>query len=109
MGCDYYTWVETVIVYKDLSGATHRFVERGPQEKHYDDLSDVDTDFRALPQTSQLVAEAIRAYGNKKMFTDTYWLCHYNGKLRIKDLCTANDIPFDSLVSVHKQLGGRER
>jgi hypothetical protein len=107
MGCDYYTWIETIIVYKDLSGAPCRFVDRGPTERHYEDFSSIDTDFKPLPVTGYILAEEIKGYGQKKMFMDNFWLCHYNGKMRIRDICDANEIPFDSLVEVYKQMNGR--
>jgi hypothetical protein len=107
MGCDYYTWIETIIVYKDLSGTVCRFVERGPTQRRYEDVGEIDTDFKLPPTTGQILADEIRTYSQKKMFMDNYWLCHYNGKMRIRELCTANEIPFDSLIEVYKQLGGR--
>ena len=107
MGCDYYTWIETIIVYKDLSGITCRFVERGPTQRCYENVEDIDTDFKALPTTGQILADEIRCYSQKKMFMDNYWVCHYNGKMRIRGLCMANEIPFDSLIEVYKQMGGR--
>jgi len=107
MGCDYYTWIETIIVYRDLSGATGRFVERGPAERCYEELDDIDTDFKVPPTTGQILAELIRVYGKKTMYTAGLWVCHYNGKMRIRELCATNAIPFDSLVEVFKQMGGR--
>jgi len=107
MGCDYYTWIETIIVYKDLSGVTCRFLERGPTERRYESVEDIDTDFKALPTTGQILADEIRAYSQKKMFMDNYWLCHYNGKMRIREICDKNGISFNSLVEVYKQMGGR--
>ena len=107
MGCDYYTWIETIIVYKDLSGTVCRFVERGPTQRRYEDVGEIDTDFKVPPNTGQILADEIRAYSQKKMFMDNYWLCHYNGKMRIRELCMANEILFDSLIEVYKQMGGR--
>jgi hypothetical protein len=107
MGCDYYTWIETIIVYKDLSGATCRFVERGPTERRYESVEDIDTDFKALPTTVQVLADTIRAYGKKTMHTAGFWVCHYNGKMRIREICDKNGISFNSLVEVYKQMSGR--
>ena len=107
MGCDYYTWIETIIVYKDLSGATCRFVERGPTKRCYESFEDIDTDFKALPTTGQFLADEIRAYGKKTLYTVGFWVCHYNGKMRIREICDKNGILFNSLVEVYKQMGGR--
>ena len=107
MGCDYYTWIETIIVYKDLSGGTCRFVERGPTERCYENIGDIDTDFKVPPTTGQILADEIRTYGKKLMHTAGLWVCHYNGKMRIQDICEKNEIPFGSLVEVYKQMGGR--
>ena len=107
MGCDYYTWIETIIVYKDLSGGTGRYVDRGASQRCYEELEDIDTDFKVPPTTGQILAEDIRVYGKKTMYTAGLWVCHYNGKMRIRELCEANKIPFDSLIEVYKQMGGR--
>ena len=107
MGCDYYTWIETIVVYKDLSGSLCRFVDQGAKKRCYEELDDIDTDFKPLPTTGQVLNEIIRVYGKKLMLTAGLWVCHYNGKMRICELCDANKIPFDSLVEVYKQLGGR--
>jgi len=107
MGCDYYTWIETILVYKDLSGTVCRFVQQGEKQRCYEELDDIDTDFKVPPTTGQLLAEEIRVYGKKVMFTAGFWVCHYNGKMRIRELCEANKIPFDSLTEVYKQMGGR--
>jgi len=107
MGCDYYTWIETIIVYKDLSGVVCRFVDRGTPQRCYEELDDIDTDFKPLPTTGQILNEEIRVYGKKTLFTAGMWVCHYNGKMRIRELCEAHKIPFDALVEVYKQMGGR--
>jgi len=107
MGCDYYTWIETIIVYKDLSGVVGQFVERSPIQRCYETVEDVDTDFKLPLTTSQILNEEIRIYGKKIMFTAGLWICHYNGKMRIRAICEVNGIPFDSLVEVYKQMGGR--
>jgi len=107
MGCDYYTWIETIIVYKDLSGATRRFVEQGEKQRCYEELDDIDTDFKVPPTTGQILAEEIRVYGKKIMFADGKWLCHLNGKNRIRDLCAAEKLPFDGIIEVFKQMDGR--
>ena len=109
MGCDYYTWIETIIVYKDLSGAMDQFVEHGPTERRYEyeTVEYIDTDFKLPPTTAQILADEIRFYGRKLMYTAGLWICHYNGKMRIREICEANEIPFNSLVEVYKQMGGR--
>ena len=109
MGCDYYTWIETIIVYKDLSGTLQYFVERGMMEKHYEDLSHIDTDFKLPPSPKQIIDEDIRIYGKKFLYTAGLWICHYNGKMRIYELCETNNIPINSLVEVYKKKNGRER
>jgi hypothetical protein len=107
MGCDYYTWIETIIVYKDLSGAVTRYVDRGVSQRCYEELDDIDTDFKLPPTTGQILAEEIRVYGKKPMHKAGMWVCHHNGKMRIQEICEKNGIPFDSLVEVYKQMGGR--
>lgn len=106
MGCDYYTWIETIIVYKDISGVIRKFIDKEERQKRYVYEDNTDTDFQSLPSIADQLNTEICDYGKKKMFMDTYWLCTYNGKSRIRELCEANEIPLTSLVEVYKQMQG---
>jgi hypothetical protein len=108
MGCDYYTWIETVIQYTDASGNQSEYKEK-PEfeeyERHYCFGSpDYDPDFDDPPE-DELVVQ-IRQYGVKTLYADGAWRCKESGKQRILEICCHHDIPVASLTRVFKQMDG---
>ena len=126
MGCDYYTWIETVIEYKDLSGNLRTYIDKPDFEQYernyeYNLGNTYDPDFEDRPENNEL-DQKILFYGVKVLFENGKWLCNENGKARImgilnKEFCdmsddeseeeTKNDkIPVESLVKVIKRMNG---
>ncbi len=108
MGCDYYTWVETVILYRDVSGNSCKFVDK-PEFEQYTRRycygpAGHDPDFDDPPE-GELERE-IREYGTKLLFNDGEWLCKEAGKTRIVTICAEEKIPVGQLVRVFKQMNG---
>ena len=109
MGCDYYTWIETVIQYTDASGNQREYIDKPAYEaydRHYC-FGEVgyDPDFDAPPGEDELMC-MIREYGVKTLYADRKWLCRDHGKQRILEICCHHDIPVGSLTRVFKLMNG---
>ena len=107
MGCDYYTWIETVILYRDASGNSCQYVDK-PAFEQYDrryrmGTGSYDPDFESPPDE---LDQAIRYYNTKLLFNDGEWLCNETGKARVIVICDKQKIPVAELVRVYKQMNG---
>jgi hypothetical protein len=115
MGCDYYTWIETVIEYKDVSGNLCKYIEQPEFEEYerhyiysYEETS-YDPDFEDPPPKRNHLQEKINEFGVKVLFENNLWKCNENGKRRIIELLEENKIPFESITKVYKCMNGRWR
>jgi hypothetical protein len=107
MGCDYYTWIETVVEYRDTSGVLMTYIDKPEFEQFkrnyvYDDGC-YDPDFEWPP--NQLTVD-IAYYGKKVLYENEIWLCIESGKQRILTLCYSQNIPIDRLETVYKVMNG---
>ncbi len=109
MGCDYYTWLETIIEWKDLSGNLHIYIqtpEFEQYERHYRwSDSTYDADFEDPPQRDEL-KEMIWSYGEKIFYENGVWECKEAGKNRILSILDTKKIPLTSVLRVYKQMNG---
>jgi len=108
MGCDYYTWIETIIQWKDLSGNLVHYVDK-PEFQKYDRRycwrrEVYDPDFEDEPE-DELDLE-IREYGKKVLFSEGKWLCKEAGKQRILDILAERGVPVERLQYVCKKMNG---
>lgn len=105
MGCDYYTWIETVIEYRDASGVLMTYIDK-PEfedyERHYD-YSSYDPDLEEKPDP---LSDRIARYGKQALFNNGAWICKEHGKQRILAVCEKQKILADGLLSVFKRMGG---
>lgn len=111
MGCDYYTWIETVIQYVDSSNSQKEYVEkpdRDDYKRNYDfscySADKYDPDFDDPPQHPMY--RDIESYGQKDMFINNTWVCKPHGKSTIEELCKDHNIPIDKLMRVFKRMDG---
>jgi hypothetical protein len=111
MGCDYYTWIETVIQYTDSSNNPNEYIEK-PEcdnyEKNYDyscySAHTYDPDFDDPPEHP--LYRDIRMYGQKDMYTNNTWVCKPHGKSSVEAICEEQHIPIDKLTRVFKRKNG---
>lgn len=111
MGCDYYTWVETVIQYVDDSNNQQEYIEK-PEFERYERNYDYscygggsyDPDFEDPPEYP--LYSDIKSYGEKDMFVNGSWVCKPHGKLGIETICEDQNIPFDKVTRVFKRMNG---
>ena len=103
MGYDYYTWIDTVIEYVDLSGIQQSVVDSDEKLGKYVYYGDPDFD-----EPYNLNRE-IKSYGKKYLYQNETWRGLSASKERIQGLCTDNNIPFDRLVAVFKVRNGYVR
>jgi hypothetical protein len=115
MGCDYYTWIQTILEWKDTSGRMKQYIEK-PEfeqyERHYIysyEETNYDSDFEDPPPKRNHLQEKIEEYGVKVLFEDGSWKCNENGKKRILEILNENKIPVESLTNVYKCMNGRWR
>ena len=111
MGCDYYTWVETVILWKDAQGKERHYKEKpGPEnyERNYSfrDYGSYDPDLEEAPAHDQELKDAIYSYGKKILFENGEWICTEVGKQRILQVCEEHKIPVESITVVYKKMNG---
>jgi hypothetical protein len=109
MGCDYYTWVETVIQYVDASNNQQEYIEKpafDEYERNYADgyYSSYDPDFEDPPEYPMY--SDIRRYGQKDMYINNTWICKPHGKSSIEAICEEQKIPIDKLTHVFKRMNG---
>jgi hypothetical protein len=108
MGCDYYTWIETVIVYKDLSDNRCEFVEEvdfDDYKRNYDYSSgSYDPDVEDPPENP--LERDKRLYGANYLYCNNMWVCKEAGIQRVKGLLEEQKIPLDSVVEVYKRMDG---
>ena len=108
MGCDYYTWIETVIEYTNEKGETVEYVEK-PEfeqyEKHYEFHSDsYDSDLDNPPEDSLTLRK--RSYGEKILYNGNRWVCLEAGITRVTKVLAGQNIPLDKVVRIFKRMGG---
>jgi hypothetical protein len=108
MGCDYYTWIETVIEYRNENGETVTYIEK-PEfeeyEKHYTvTYLKHDPDFDA-PLEDELKAE-IKRYGEPILYNGTRWVCQKAGVDRVTTLLEEQNILLSNVVRVFKRTNG---
>lgn len=103
MGCDYYSWIDTVIEYIDLSGIQQSAIDSSEKEAKY--IYYGDSDFEKPYDLN----EEIESYGKRYLYENNTWLGLSFSKQRIQQFCTINNIPFDRLVSVFKVKNGYVR
>jgi hypothetical protein len=110
MGCDYYTWVQTVVVYRTSAGSVRTFkpvVSMDEYDRHYDYENDSrDSDFE---EWIDMLEVRKKEYGKKVLFADGAWTCTQGGRSRIEHLCEKNEISVESLIEVYKILDGYRR
>ena len=108
MGCDYYTWIETVIIYKDLSGNSCEFVEEvdfDDYKRNYDYGSETyDPDVEDPPENP--LTRDKRLYGSKYLYCNSMWVCKEPGKIRVLKMLEQHNIPLDRVVEVYKRMNG---
>ena len=108
MGCDYYTWIETVIDYKDLSGKRREYIERPDfeeYERNYEYSSgSYDTDLEDPPENSLEIKK--KWYGEKVLFENGSWKCKEAGKQRVQKLLEEQKISLESVVRIFKRMDG---
>jgi hypothetical protein len=108
MGCDFYTWIETVIEWKDLSENLALYIDKPDFEEYTRRYcwrtENYDPDFEEKPE-DELRLE-IREFGTKVLFEKGNWLCKEAGKNRILYLLEQQKIPLENLVSVYKRMDG---
>ena len=108
MGCDYYTWIETVIVWKDSSGNLVTFVEEvdfDDYKRNYDYTSgSYDADVEDPPENPLDLDK--RLYGEKYLYCNNMWVCKEPGIQRVKGLLEKQNIPLDRLVEAYKRMNG---
>ncbi len=111
MGCDYYTWIETVIEWIDASGNFNTFIDKPDFEqynRHYDGYrADYDPDVEDPPKTNLEIE--IENYGEIVLFENGTWLCKEAGKRRILQILNDNHIPIEGLRKVFKRMDGYHR
>lgn len=109
MGCDYYTWIETVIEWKDLSGNIRKYTDKPgfeQYERHYIwNDSIYDADFDDPPESDEL-EEMIFNYGVKVLYENGNWKCKEAGKNRIMYILKYINISPESLIKVCKKMNG---
>ena len=106
MGCDYYTWIETVIEYRDTSGVLMTYIDKPEYEqfkRNYVYEESYDSDLEERPD--QLSVD-IAHYGKKVLYEDEIWSCTESGKRRSLYLCESQKIPVDRVVTVYKVMNG---
>jgi hypothetical protein len=106
MGCDYYTWIETVIEYRDTSGVLMTYIDKPEYEqfkRNYVYEESYDSDLEERPD--QLSVD-IAYYGKKILYEDEIWICTESGKQRILTVCSSQNIPIDRLETVYKVMNG---
>jgi hypothetical protein len=106
MGCDYYTWIETVVEYTDGEGKTKTYVEKPDfdhYERHYDGYSEHDADFE---DPYNPLEEKKSYYGEKDLYTDGKWVCKPAGIARMTQMLETNTIPLERVTRIFKQLNG---
>lgn len=111
MGCDFMTWVQTYIEYKDLSTNEIKIyvelVHPKNIERHYGYFgyeNTYDPDFESPPEHPMF--QMINDYGKRLMFENGKWLCNSHGESSVHLLCEENNIPFDNIVCVYKRMDG---
>ena len=109
MGCDQYTWVETVVDFRDSSGNKQKFVEEVPHEQrekhqifHCDEY---DKDFEDPHNEDELETKKM-VYGEKILQEDGQWFCKPHGIDRVKTLLANQKIDITTVVCVYKRLNG---
>ena len=96
MGCDYYTWIETVIEYTTAAG-TEKYIEKGEPECHY-----IISDFDENPVEE--LEWAVIEYGKPDLFENGQWVADRDC---IEALCEENKIPTNTITRVFKRKSGR--
>lgn len=106
MGCDYYTWIETVVEYRNASGVLMTYNDKPEFEDYkrnyvYEESYDSD-----LEEPRDQLALDIADYGKKVLYTNGTWSCTEHGKQRLTTLCTTKQIPLNSVVNIYKVMNG---
>lgn len=108
MGCDYYTWHETHILFTDPSGVEVKFVIKDDNKwGHHAYERNYDPDFEDAHPFDQQMRQDIAFYGKKELYHHKYgWSCNLNGKLRIERILAGYLLPVGTLKQVYKVLNG---
>lgn len=100
MGCDYYTWVETVIIYTDVSGNEQKHIHQEEWEKHY--LSE----YASPTEIQEMIACDSEFHGTISYYDAGGWDCTEEDRQSILEICNTRTIPEDAIVSVCERLNG---
>lgn len=106
MGCDYYTWIETVVEYTNEKGEIVEYVEKPEfKEKHYvfGDRS-YDPDFENPPDNELDIRK--REYGELPLYNGTRWVCLEAGITRVTTILAEKNIPLDKVTRIFKRMNG---
>ena len=108
MGCDYYTWIETVVEYTDGEGKAKTYVEKPDfdhYERHYEGYSrSYDPDFEDPPESGLEIRK--REYGEKILYNGARWLCNQSGIDRVKEILASKNIAITSVACAFKRMNG---
>ena len=110
MGCDIYTWHDTVIVYMDASGILIKLIlKEDNAEKHYGyekyhESKHYDPDFEDPPRDSLQIMQ--ESYGVKYFYNNNQWMCKEAGKQRMLVRLSLENIPLESVKEIYKVLNG---